>query len=438
MIESRYKIEYVFPDEDQAVKKASPFRVLWYLLLIPLIGLIVAAITYDFSIKDISRDSLVLFEKAKVQIFNLGDHQESNNLEKKSNILVKTPIDKITPEVNKKQTVSINLETPIATMDRYKTKITELTSKQQAQLESIQKQIKENSELSIKLNKLSEQFVLEQVKNEKLNSQLAEQEKDRLELEEQLNKILEKTVAASDASSDNTSTNEPLEKKVTLEKPVTKLTKEVIIASEDKITESKDAVLTQLKKVVKTPDKTEKTEQSETDKIIQAMTTIIEETSNETTQKVITTIELEKQPKSEVVTKKEEVNNTKDESNKSVQKNNEDSSSIASILPSKTTAKENELTSTTKVENLGNTLVKKESITGNNPELQEKMATKAVTDTNKVSPVDAIIAAMEESESQSNNGDSQDSSRTNQSIDSKLENDIKQQLVEKGEIEIDK
>ena len=48
-----------------------------------------------------------------------------------------------------------------------------------------------NVKLTQSLNKLSEQFVLEQVKNQKLSTQLAEQEKDMMELEEQLDKILE-------------------------------------------------------------------------------------------------------------------------------------------------------------------------------------------------------------------------------------------------------
>ena len=66
MIKSRYKIEYVLPNED--VKKSSPLKILWYLVLIPLVILLVTAITYDFSIKRISQDSLVLIEKAKIHV----------------------------------------------------------------------------------------------------------------------------------------------------------------------------------------------------------------------------------------------------------------------------------------------------------------------------------------------------------------------------------
>ena len=140
MIESRYKIEYVLPDEE--VTKTSPFRVLWYLLLIPLIGIVVAAITYDFSLKEISRDSLVFYEKVKVQIFNLGDPQKPKTLDKEANQFVKTPIKKTTSKAIEKQNVPIKLEVPIASMDRYKIKISELPSKQASQLESIQKQRK--------------------------------------------------------------------------------------------------------------------------------------------------------------------------------------------------------------------------------------------------------------------------------------------------------
>ena len=77
MIESRYKIEYILPDDE--IKKSSPFKVLWYLLLIPLVLLAVTAITYDFSIPKIKNDTAVLFEKAKVELLNLGDRNQYKN-----------------------------------------------------------------------------------------------------------------------------------------------------------------------------------------------------------------------------------------------------------------------------------------------------------------------------------------------------------------------
>ena len=79
MIESRYKIEYVLPDDE--IKKSSPFKVFGYLLLIPLVAVIVTAIAYDFSVKEMSRDSMVLLEKAKVHLLNLGDENQLKKFE---------------------------------------------------------------------------------------------------------------------------------------------------------------------------------------------------------------------------------------------------------------------------------------------------------------------------------------------------------------------
>ena len=182
MIESRYKIEYVLPDKD--AQKASPLRALWYLLLIPLVIFIVTAITYDFSFNNMSRDSSVLVEKAKVHIFNLGDTQQS---EKQTSIVVKKSV--LPASKSPSIVVKENIKTPIVLstptipkplINQEKVIISELTSKQESQLKTIQKQIAENTELTQNLNKLSEQLVLEQVKNQQLNSQLTEQEKDRI------------------------------------------------------------------------------------------------------------------------------------------------------------------------------------------------------------------------------------------------------------------
>ena len=452
MIESRYKIEYVFPDEE--VKKTSPFRVLWYLLLIPLIGIIVAAITYNFSIKDISRDSLVFYEKVKVQIFNLGDLQKPKTLDKEVNQLVNTPIKKTTSKAIEKQNIPIKLEVPIASMDRYKIKISELTSKQASQLESIQKQIKENSTLSLRLNKLSEQFVLEQVKNLRLNSQLAEQEKDRSELEEQLNKLLEKTIAGSDNSFVKSSIIDSIEKKITPKKPKTEIKKETIIASETKTIESEDAVIVQdagpviAKDVVKTTELADKTQQSETDKIIQAMTTIAKETSSQTEQSALETKETpnesESKPESEVVVflNKEDLSDAKDETNKTdkdVEETKADLTSVNSTLPSKKISKVTELAVTVKEQELGNTAVSddvsKDNAPDNDPQQNDKTDTAAVNKT--LSSVDAIIAAMQETQTNVADSNSQPTN-TNQSLNPELEKDTKQQLVGQGKKTIDK
>ncbi len=106
MIESRYKIEYVLPDKD--AQKASPLRALWYLLLIPLVIFIVTAITYDFSFNNMSRDSSVLVEKAKVHIFNLGDTQQS---EKQTSIVVKKSV--LPASKSPSIVVKENIKTPI-------------------------------------------------------------------------------------------------------------------------------------------------------------------------------------------------------------------------------------------------------------------------------------------------------------------------------------
>lgn len=277
MIESRYKIEYVLPDED--VKKTSSFRVLWYLLLIPLVLLAVTAITYDFSFKNISKDSLLLVEKTKIHIFNLEDKPQNEHLNKTVNVVVKTltpanPLATIetSQKLVEKPVAFVSPTTPTPEINKDKTIITELTSKQKSQLKTIQTQIAENSELTANLEKLSEQFVLEQVKNQALNSKLAAQEKDRIDLEEQLNKILEDSA----------------DKEVIREELAIKENKKDLIILEEKTEENLKLISTKTVEVDVAQESLEeiatkttpeviiedKLEQSETDKIVAAMANI--------------------------------------------------------------------------------------------------------------------------------------------------------------------
>lgn len=181
MIESRYKIEYVLPDEE--LKTPSPFRVLWYLLLIPLILLAVTAITYDFSFQKIHKDSLTLFEKAKTHVFNL--ETKTTIVKETTNPILKTP-------TVAKQRLPLLSSTSIAKDEINTNKVisNELSAQQELQLKTIQEQIERNSKLSTDLNELSSQLVKEKNINKLLNNQLSQQEIDKLELAEKLNQIL--------------------------------------------------------------------------------------------------------------------------------------------------------------------------------------------------------------------------------------------------------
>ena len=422
MIESRYKIEYVLPDED--VKKTSPFRVLWYLLLIPLVLLAVAAITYDFSWNNISRDSLILVEKAKVHIFNLGETQDPKKLEKKINTVVETSI---TPKPSTPQIVIKKvIEKPIASrtpatpkplINEDKIIITELTAKQELQLKTIQAQIAKNTELTQDLEKLSEQLVLEQIKNQELNSQIAEEEKDRTELEEQLNQILEDSV----------------DKEVSAKKSTIQDNKEDPVAVEPKITESEETVQNKPAEVVQNitqevsqePVKEEKTEQSETDKIIEAMTSIASEKNKNIEAEAKAVSEPEVAAKPDIPTKSKETSSDSTITSNEEPEENKDLSPISKPI---VVIKETE-TATVKDE-IEITEIKTE--VSNNSETEEKVDTN-VQAPKKRSAVDDIIAAMQDSQSNSTNSNPE----TKQAIDSKSVEKVKQQLIGKGELSVD-
>ena len=422
MIESRYKIEYVLPDED--VKKTSPFRVLWYLLLIPLVLLAVVAITYDFSWNNISRDSLVLVEKAKVHIFNLGEAQDPKKLEKKINTVVETSI---TPKPSTPQIVIKKvIEKPIASrtpatpkplINEDKIIITELTAKQELQLKTIQAQIAKNTELTQDLEKLSEQLVLEQIKNQELNSQIAEEEKDRTELEEQLNQILEDSV----------------DKEVSAKKSTIQDNKEDPVAVEPKITESEEAVQNKPDELIQeiTQDASqepvieEKTEQSETDKIIEAMTSIASEKNKNIEAEAKAVSEPEMAAKPDILTKSKETSSDSTITSNEEPEKNKDLSPISKPI---VVIKETE-TATVKDE-IEITEIKTE--VSNNSEAEEKVDTNVQTP-KKRSAVDDIIAAMQDSQSNSTNSNPD----TKQAIDSKSAEKVKQQLIGKGELSVD-
>ena len=297
MIESRYKIEYVLPDED--VKKTSPFRVLWYLLLIPLVLLIVTGITYDFSFKHISRDTLALVEKAKVHIFNLGEIQETkkkdeNKIQKVSKEVAKTtvkaateiPLDVVeTPVIPSATIIPSVPEITESKTNQDKIKISELTSKQELQLKTIQSQVAKNSELAKNLNQLSEKLVLEQLKTQELNSKLAEHAKDRKELEEQLNKILEKPID-DDFPLDVTIVQDLPKDIVIIEsiktdnEDITQAEFKTIKVIEDTI--AKEPIQEVVQEVSQEPLVEEVVEQSATDKIIEAMADIASEKDEST------------------------------------------------------------------------------------------------------------------------------------------------------------
>ncbi|MGK0271039.1 MAG: hypothetical protein ACI88H_001692 [Cocleimonas sp.] len=413
MIESRYKIEYVLPDDDE--QKSSPFKVIWYLLLIPLVLVVVAAITYDFSFKDLSRDSLVLVEKAKVHLLNLGDPQKPKITENKTNVLARTPVtQKIVPDVIEKTDNTKTLTNSITAkpkIDKYKFTISELSAKQELQLKNIQKQIKENSALTSNLNKLSEQLVLEQVKNEALNSQLADQEKDRLELEEQLNKMLE-------SSMDNI-TNNVVDNNISLEGISIQNNKQKTPVLEAKVSEDeKNTTPLLTTKITAAPekennsDKLQQVEQSETDKIIQTMTSIAADTIKKPTNKISDTKEL-KNPEIEVSQPEKTLAIIKTEKQVIVDttKNKKQSTNSSSTL------KTNEVVNVEedKEDNKSNTkkpdekLTIKENIEADNQEVKKP-----------ASAVDAIIAAMESSKS-NNTNTSKNPTEIQQKVDPKLE-----------------
>lgn len=447
MIESRYKIEYVLPDED--VKKSSPFRVLWYLLLIPLVLLAVTAITYDFSLKKISEDSTVLLEKAKVAIFNLEDRKQFNTPVKTSNtlvekVLIAKPKKVSKPEQNEVLIKSEANDKPENIVD--KKLISELTAKQEEQLKAIQEQIEENKKLSKSLSSLSSKLVLEKTRNDSLNSKLSEQEKDRLELEELLNK----TLADFEKSKQLTiQTNAKKQVVETISAP--KIVKSATDSKDTEVVDTEDNQKTNntpvtttasSAEIVQIKEKKEEIELSETDKIIKAMSAEKEQKAPE----LITTEKTETKPRTFpplVLTEKTtETSEEKPKKEKEITfslgiQNNESLKTNDSLADtSKTETQKNkpdELKEDT------NTDAKVEKTTIDNevvavkpdPTIEANQEKPVNTEPSKTpSPVDAIIAAMQQAQSN-------DSTESDQNIDPELEKDIKQQLVEQGDISID-
>jgi len=160
MIESRYKIEYIFPDEKN--KKASSLKTF---LLVPLLSLSVLgllAVSKSYSLDDLSKDSLAFIENTKDNIFQFGSNSFS---------------DKKTPDTLQNSQPIDNKSLEL---------ISELEQKEKNQLKNIQDEITKNTKLSEDLNKISEQLILEKKKNEKLNILLSQQKFDKEQLEERL------------------------------------------------------------------------------------------------------------------------------------------------------------------------------------------------------------------------------------------------------------
>ena len=266
------------------------------MLLIPLVAVIVTAIAYDFSVKEMSRDSMVLLEKAKVHLLNLGDEEQLKKLEeqKKAN----EQLTKVKATLPVKTTAKPNVKTIEAKPELIKvekennTKVEianiELTEKQELQLKTIQEQIAKNTQLTKQLNTISEQLVLEQTKNEALNSRLAAQEKDRLELEFELYNMLEKSENSLASIDEQASiTNQTIK----LQSPPTD------VAIKTEVIETKTEVKIVMKD--KETQKIEALEKSDTDKIIEAMATV--DTSVKTIKETEKPIEVETKVANNVV-----------------------------------------------------------------------------------------------------------------------------------------
>ena len=457
MIESRYKIEYVLPDEDS--KKSSSFKVIWYLLLIPIVLLLVTAITYDFSIQNIARDSSLLAEKAKVHVFNLSDNTQPNKSVTQTNqVIEKKPAPKAKIETVTKQIIAP--AKPIVKNEKEQRIISELTAKQEEQLKAIQEQIIKNKKLSQNLNSLSTELVREKTKNDSLNSQLSEQEKDRLELEEQLNKILAESknneVVIKDFPEENTSKTaiviEPNDNLIskTIEKVKTIKDKEIVeqtqtpIVKSTNVTEDTDnnnqetenaEVALSTDEIVK-PIETE-TSTSATDKIIQAMNSIKSNNVSVSTEIETTTSELTIEKTKVPETKAEDNNKPETKSNDvifaiGIESNSDDNAIEATNTSTTDDIQTEDKSNKIESESISVSPPPTEEITKvaevEKPEIESKTA---IISPKQNSSVDAIIAAMQESEDTNTQDDS------SEKIDLELEKEIKQQLVEQGDLSID-
>jgi len=355
MIESRYKIEYVLPDED--VKKSSPFKVLWYFLLIP----------------------LVLF------------------------------------------------------------------AKQEQQLKEFQEQLEKNKKLAQSLNSLSSELVLEKTRNDSLNSKLSEQEKDRLELEEQLNKALaefEKNkkqvelvveqqekkviepVVVQPIIESKPESKEIETIKTVIIKPIQKEVEVVITEESPEI--KKELIKTETPVITKSEENKEEKELSATDKIIAAM-------SSNNTEKVQEVAEQEKLEVEQV--SKQETDNIQEVIEETTEKENDivfslgvknseelkiDDSSTTSSMTETQEKEKNEDQQKVNIEVVTEKPTIKEDtaiskIPDNKVDTQNQPTTAEAPKT--VSPVDAIIAAMEQTQATS-------TTSPEQNIDPELEKEI--------------
>ena len=471
MIESRYKIEYVLPDED--MKKSSPFKVLWYLLLIPLVLLAVIAITYDFSIKNIARDSSVLVEKAKIHIFNLGDNTEIKKQPIQTNPIVeKILIPKLKPVATSEQ--KIVTKKPLIDNKKDDKIINELTAKQEEQLKKIQEQISENKKLTQSLNSLSSELVIEKTRNDSLNSRLSEQEKDRLELEEQLNKVLAESENTEVLLKDIAKKEKEKEKEIlhsadiqsvkTIENnntileeaaTVKKATIETVeIIKQDNNIEELEVQKTELSKADPiapsiAPIK-EEIEISATDKIINAMSSLESnnvkeaEESNISKSESETKSDLIKEESPKISEKIEPENNDilfaigiedkNIDEEKGIDQIDETLNPISSSNVKKANIAEqsssDDITVNSSSEEDKKEVVKVEAETKTKSVLEPEKTNDAPTPS---SAVDAIVAAMQESQAKNTNS----SSSVGQNIDLELEKEIKQQLVEQGDLSVD-
>jgi len=409
MIESRYKIEYEFIEED--VKTISAMRVIWYLLLIPLVLFVVIAITYEFSFKEINRDATILIEKAKVHLLNLGEVKQLNKNIIQANIdEKKTPsssLNKLTDSTKSVATKVIAVETN-DNDDKNEEKINNLLATQKIQSQKIKEQISKNTQLSEKLNSVSAKLVIEQTKTESLNSKLSEQEKDKVELEEQLNKAL----------TQSQSTNKII-KMVKLNELKPTLSDALIKPTDKLITTNKETVKPAVKLVNQEPTKevdltlveeSKKPEELEFNVGIPSETEIDKAYNNTIFTKIDRTglLDLEETDSSP----KSAIENSQTEDLAIVEKENE------AKVQENIIASENTNTNAEKPEvNVIQTNKNEEKDTENTP---------------ISSPVDAIIAAMKAS--QANKIKSTD---TVDDIDADLAKDIQQQLVEQGDLSID-
>jgi len=459
MIESRYKIEYVLPDEK--TEKTSPFRVLWYLFLIPLILLAVTAITYDFSLQKIKQDSTLLINKTKVHVLNLGDEHLLEKTKEQSQIVKKTNTEKA-PLIKKSQeskTLSVKAKIEHETNKKI---ITELTAKQKLQLQTIQNQTTKNTELNKDITSLSKQLTLEKTINEALNSKLSAEEKDRLELEAQLNQLLteaekNKTKLKNQVKNTSTIQEKPtispsaditavakIEVKEVELKEIPVKTNEIIETTENKLNDKKidePKIVSTISDQTIENSETKNTEKSDTDKIIETMVNIkksnevITKTNDDlaNTRQEIQADNLEEQ----ITTEEGEVSKENDVVIKSKEKTNINiftlSTLPALIVP---VAIEQPLAiNNNKDETKTEKINSEEEPTQLTPELEIEKEVIAEQEPKPNSAVDDIIAAMQSPELQPKQ--ISDSENSKQDIDPELEKEIKKQLVEQGDIKID-